>query len=192
MAERDPRIHHGPAPHGVNRIRAHLGPAPRLSDIRELGFAEVLPARGLRPRVALAQGIWYVATGLWPIADARSFQDITGPKDDVWLARTCGMLIALLGGALLFARARRRIGAETLFLGIASALALAFADALIATSGAGTQAYLFDAALEIVFAGLWAFGRGGDPRRLKVVSWNPGGSRAPRAGRPAPEAPRWR
>lgn len=197
MGERDPRLGQ-PASHGANRIRAHLQVSGRLSDVRELGWCEVLPARGARAHVSLAQGIWYVAAGVWPLVDARSFQDVTGPKTDVWLARSCGMMLALVGAALVFARVRRRIGAEMVFLGLGAALALAFADVLVATSAAGTNAYLVDAAMQLVFAGVWAFGRGGDRRRLRVITWNPGPSRSRRPSRAGGSggsgglgAPRW-
>jgi len=193
MGERDPRLGQRPASHGANRIRAHLAAAPRLSDVRELRLADVLPARGARAGVALVQGVWDVALGAWPLLDPRSYQELTGAKQDVWLARSVGMLLALVGASLLFARARRSIGAETMFLAIASALALAFADVLVATSGAGTNAYLIDAALQLVFAGVWALGRGGDRRRLRVVTWNPAAPGArPRAGGSGGTEARWR
>ena len=52
------------------------------------------------------QGIYYVATGLWPILNMRSFEMVTGPKRDKWLVKTVGALITAIGSTLLFSAAR--------------------------------------------------------------------------------------
>lgn len=39
------------------------------------------------------QGIYYVASGLWPLLHMRSFEAVTGPKRDKWLVNTVGALI---------------------------------------------------------------------------------------------------
>src|SRR5207253_4600 len=46
------------------------------------------PARVRRPpaaRVAIVQGAYLVAAGLWPILDLGSFMKVTGPKFEGWL-----------------------------------------------------------------------------------------------------------
>jgi hypothetical protein len=45
-------------------------------------------------RLAVAQGLVYVTSGLWPLVHLRSFEAITGPKTDRWLVKTIGALIA--------------------------------------------------------------------------------------------------
>jgi hypothetical protein len=136
-------------------------------------------SRGLRALVALLQGGWFVLAGLWPLVHAGSFEAVSGPKIDLWLARMAGAVLALLGTTLLFARARRRLGAEMVFLGLGSALVLAVADVLVAVSGSGTDAYLADAVLELVFAAAWALGCGIEARTWRVVTWNPDAGRHP-------------
>ena len=84
----------------------------------------------MRP-VPLAQGVFYVATGLWPIVHIRSFEAVTGPKHDRWLAQTTGGLIAAVGAALIAGALEPRSRALTL-LGIASAASLGLADVYFA------------------------------------------------------------
>ena len=47
------------------------------------------PARSL----ALAQGLCFTATGLWPLMHMPSFEAVTDPKEDKWLVRTVGVLV---------------------------------------------------------------------------------------------------
>jgi hypothetical protein len=44
--------------------------------------------------VLLAQGIFYLLTGIWPLVSTNTFQKVTGPKQDLWLVRTAGVWIA--------------------------------------------------------------------------------------------------
>jgi hypothetical protein len=53
-----------------------------------------------------AYGAYLVATGAWPLIDRRTFEAITGPKTDFWLARCIGGLSIAIGVTLL--RAPRR------------------------------------------------------------------------------------
>jgi hypothetical protein len=98
-------------------------------------------------KAALAQGIFYVATGLWPIVHVRSFEAVTGPKVDRWLAQTIGGLIAAVGVALLVDESR--------VLGIGSAASLGIADAYFAAKGRISNVYLADAAVEAALIAAW-------------------------------------
>jgi hypothetical protein len=94
--------------------------------------------------VAIAQGITYVATGLWPLVHLRSFEAVTGRKREKWLVKTVGVLVTVIGATLLVG-ARRRAGERTTrVLGVTSAAALA-----------GVAMYFADAALELAFAVGW-------------------------------------
>ena len=46
-------------------------------------------------KLALIQGIFYVVTGLWPLIHMPSFLQVTGPKTDLWLVRTVGVLVTV-------------------------------------------------------------------------------------------------
>jgi hypothetical protein len=67
------------------------------------------------PKVALVQGLYYLATG---------------PKTDLWLVKTVGILVAVIGAVLLSASRSRRISDE-----------------------------IMDAAAELCLVALWAIGR---------------------------------
>src|SRR5687767_12121314 len=74
--------------------------------------------------LALAQGTYYFATGVWPILHLRSFERVTGPKLEGWLVKTVGALIAVIGATVALAGWRRRITPELRFLAAGSAAAL--------------------------------------------------------------------
>ena len=97
-----------------------------------------------------AQGVFYIATGLWPILHLRSFLRVTGPKRDTWLVQTLGGLIAVVGAALLADQH------DSKTLGIGSALTLAAADVVFAGKGRISPVYFADAAAEVCLAALWA------------------------------------
>jgi hypothetical protein len=106
-------------------------------------------------QVALSQGIFYVATGLWPIVHMRSFEAVTGPKMDKWLARTLGGLIAVVGGTLVAGAFERRPSRALRMLGIGSAIALGAADVLYAARRRISKVYLGDAAAEGALVAGW-------------------------------------
>jgi len=53
--------------------------------------------------VALVQGIYFFVTGVWPLISTNTFQMVTGPKTDLWLAKTVGIILATIGAVLIFA-----------------------------------------------------------------------------------------
>jgi hypothetical protein len=108
------------------------------------------------PRFApLAQGIFYVASGLWPLVHMRSFEAVTGPKHDRWLAKTTGALMAAVGGALIAGAFDRRQSRALQLLGMGSALALGAADIIFSARGRISKVYLADAAAEGAAIASW-------------------------------------
>ena len=89
---------------------AHLLGGARL----ELGRQR---ARGGPPRDPAAKppvgracpASYYLLTGVWPPASLRTFQLVTGPKSDFWLAQTAGAFIAVIGGAVATAAGKRLV-----------------------------------------------------------------------------------
>jgi hypothetical protein len=107
-------------------------------------------------RLALLQGVFYVLTGVWPLVDIGSFQLVTGPKTDLWLVKTVGVLVCVIGAVLLAAARRRSISDELVLLAMGSALGLAAIDIIYSVSGRISAIYLGDALVEIGLAALWA------------------------------------
>lgn len=110
------------------------------------------------PKLALIQGVFYVLTGVWPLLDMVSFQLVTGPKTDLWLVRTVGVLVTVVGAVLISASRRNRVTDEIVLLATGSALGLAAIDLIYSLSGRISAVYLADAAGEIGLAVLWAIG----------------------------------
>jgi hypothetical protein len=98
------------------------------------------------------QGLYYTISGLWPIVHLRSFMAVTGRKQDTWLVKSFGAFISGTGTALLSARGReeRRLATR---VAVASAVALAGADAWYVARRRISPIYLVDAVLELLLAG---------------------------------------
>ncbi len=106
------------------------------------------------------QGIFYVATGLWPIVHFRSFERITGHKTDRWLAKAMGGMIAAVGTALIIGSLDRQPSRALRWLGVGSAMALGISDLVKTARGrAGSKAYLADAAAEGAAVVTWFVAR---------------------------------
>ena len=110
-----------------------------------------------RPLVFMAwlQGIYFFVTGVWPILHIASFVAVTGPKVDLWLVKTVGALIAVVGATLMLAARRRSVGAEMVFLAVASAASLGAVDVIYALSDRIWDIYLLDAVAEAGLIVLW-------------------------------------
>jgi hypothetical protein len=109
--------------------------------------------------VAGAQAAYYTITGVWPLIHRRSFEAVTGPKQDYWLVETVGALVTSAGLALASGARRGRTTTETRLLGVASALALAAVDIRHVASGRIRPVYLADAGIELILAACWAWAR---------------------------------
>jgi hypothetical protein len=107
--------------------------------------------------LSLAQGIYYVASALWALLGVGTFQKVTGPKTDVWLVKTVGVLVAAIGGALGLAGFRRRETLEIGLLGAGSASGLAGIDTYYVARGRISPVYGLDAVAEIVFLCGWIY-----------------------------------
>src|SRR3954470_2571453 len=82
--------------------------------------------------LTLAQGLYFTATGIWPLVHMRSFEAVTGPKADKWLVKTVGVLVSVTGGVRVSAAARRTLPPDPAALAIGSAAALGAVDTIYA------------------------------------------------------------
>jgi hypothetical protein len=106
----------------------------------------------------VAQGAYYLLTGLWPLLSLHTFLLVTGPKTDLWLVQTVGVLVAVIGLALLVAGYRRVGSPEVFCLALGSALGLAAIDVIFVFHGRISAVYLLDAAAQIGLVVLWLYG----------------------------------
>jgi hypothetical protein len=148
-----------PAAHDLATLDAELEAAVRGEE------SAARPSHLVRtPRVA--QGAYYVVTGLWPVLHLRSFEAVTGKKRNGWLIRALGGAIAAVGAALLASdsaaprRARR--------LGLGAAVALGVTGMFLVVTRRGSRAYV-EATIEAGFAAAWLAAR----RRPRAAAQQP-------------------
>ena len=96
---------------------------------------------------------YLVATGVWSLAHRRSFERVTGPKEDYWLVQTVGALAIAIGASLGLAARRRAQEPETIVLGAASCIAFGLAS--VRASQTESRVYLGDALGEIAVLAAW-------------------------------------
>ena len=108
------------------------------------------------------QGVYYIVTGLWPIAQTASFVAAVGPKPDLFqLFVTSALIVAI--GAVLVSDARDP-GAGTIRLSVLAAAALVMME--IAYARSLRRVFALDAVLECGFAaGVIWFSRTRRPAR---------------------------
>ena len=107
--------------------------------------------------LALAQGGYYAATGLWALVDIRLFQKVTGPKTDLWLVKTVGVLVMVIGAVLGVAGLRRRPTPEVALLAAGNAAGLTAIDIVYVARRRISPIYLLDALAELALIAAWAF-----------------------------------
>jgi len=105
--------------------------------------------------VALVQGIYFIITGVWPIFSMKTFLFITGPKTDLWLVKTVGLILALIGAVLVYAQRTATINSSVIFLAIGSAAALAIVEFIYVIRRVISPVYLGDALAELILIGWW-------------------------------------
>jgi hypothetical protein len=126
---------------------------------------------GKRDALTRVQGAYYVASGLWPVVHMRSFESLTGPKQDHWLVRSYGVLIAAIGIVLLSSE-------RTPALAVASSLGIATPEVWYSLVRRRLPwPYLADAVVEAGFAAAAVYDamaapeshrRGSTPKRAEV------------------------
>jgi hypothetical protein len=107
---------------------------------------------------SLVQGLYYLVTGVWPLISIRTFQMVSGPKRDLWLVKTAGTLIGVIGAALALGGWRRRVTPELSVLGIGSAVGIGCIDIVYVRRGVIWPVYLAEAFVEIGLTAFWIFG----------------------------------
>ena len=78
--------------------------------------------------VALMQGVYLFVSGIWPIISMSTFLRVTGPKTDLWLVKTVGIILAVIGAVLIYAQVNAEINTSIIILAIGSALSLAIVE----------------------------------------------------------------
>ncbi len=123
--------------------------------------ARPLPARMRRPpaaRVAMAQGAYWLAVGLWPVLDLKTFLLATRPKPEGWLTKGVGMCLTTIGLALGAAGARGKVARELRVLGASTALSFAAMDFWYAgVRRRISRVYLANGVVQLGFLAAWTY-----------------------------------
>jgi hypothetical protein len=112
---------------------------------------------GVCSSLCILQGVYFLVTGVWPIASIGTFQLVTGPKVDLWLVKTFGVLIGAVGVALIVAGWRGYISTEMAVLGVGTAAGLAVAEINYVLRGRISAIYLADTLVEAGFLVAWGW-----------------------------------
>jgi energy-converting hydrogenase Eha subunit E len=78
---------------------------------------------------------------------------VTGPKTDIWLVKTVGLVLATIGATLVFAQLNAQANSPVIFLAIGSALSLAIVEIVYVAKRVISPVYLGDAFVELVLIG---------------------------------------
>jgi hypothetical protein len=121
--------------------------------------------------LALLQGVYYAAAGLWPLLHMPSFLWVTGPKEDLWLVNTVGVLVCVVGAVVLMAGLRNAVTVEIRVLAAGAAGGLGAIDFYYGLTGRIWPVYLLDGVGEAILVLLWILfsvwlGGGARPRHL--------------------------
>lgn len=106
-----------------------------------------------------AQGLYYVASGLWPAVFPHHYMQATGQESHQRVAQVLGVAVAALGGALALDVLPPRVAR---WAGIGTAIALGAGAAYFVARGKGIPVNATDGLVQLAFAGSWL--RGGDAR----------------------------
>ena len=117
---------------------------------------------------AAIQGLYYVATGVWPLVHIESFLKVTGPKTDLWLVHAFSLIVAVVGAVFLVAAWRRRVPLEVATLAIGMALALTGIDLVFVLRRDIGPIYLVDAMIQVGLILWWSASLTRPPQTVKL------------------------
>src|SRR5262245_21971392 len=112
---------------------------------------------GIRSILCILQGVYFLVTGIWPVMSIGTFQLVTGPKVELWLVKTFGVLIGVVGAALIVAGWRGCASTEMAVLGVGTAAGLAAAEINYVLRGRISAIYLADTLVEAGFLVAWGW-----------------------------------
>src|SRR5688572_4449074 len=105
--------------------------------------------------LAWVYSVYFLITGIWPLISIRTFMKVTGPKTDLWLVRTVGLLVTPIGLCIAVAAYQRQFHLPVIVLAIASSLALLLIDVIYVLNGTISRIYLVDAVIEALLIVGW-------------------------------------
>lgn len=105
--------------------------------------------------LAIIQGCYFFLTGVWPLFSIGTFMKVTGPKTDLWLVKTVGVLIAVIGATLFMAGWNDQVTPSMALLAVGSAAGLGVVDIYYPSRKVISPIYYADAVVEAVLVLCW-------------------------------------
>lgn len=105
--------------------------------------------------LSIGQGFYYFITGIWPLLSVETFMHVTGPKTDIWLVKTVGVIVAVIGAALINTGLHEGFTQEIIIIAIGSAFGLMMIDIIYVIKKVISKIYLLDAAAELIIVVSW-------------------------------------
>ena len=118
--------------------------------------------------LSLGQGGFYLLTGIWSLVSIGTFQRVTGPKVDLWLVKTVGVLVAVIGSVLTMAGLRQQSSPEIKLLAVGSAAGLTAIDVVYVARKRISPIYLLDAVAEVVLIAGWLVAQRSGPADERI------------------------
>ena len=84
-----------------------------------------------------------------------TFLKVTGPKTDLWLVKTVGIILAVIGVVLIVAQRNAEVNISIIILAIGSALGLAVVEFTYVAKRVISPIYLGDAFAELLLIAWW-------------------------------------
>jgi hypothetical protein len=103
----------------------------------------------------MIQGIYTMVTAVWPILHIKSFMEVTGYKEDVWLVKTVAAVLIAIAACFLDAARAPHFNRPVAVLAITSAVALAIVDFYYSVTDVISNIYQLDGLLQIAFLVSW-------------------------------------
>jgi hypothetical protein len=85
----------------------------------------------------------------------NTFLKVTGPKTDLWLVKTVGLILAVIGAVLIIAQVNAEVNTSIIVLAIGSALSLTIVEFIYVAKRVISPIYLADAIIELLLLGWW-------------------------------------
>ncbi|MFC4874034.1 hypothetical protein [Negadavirga shengliensis] len=114
-------------------------------------MASVIKSRNL----LMLQGWYYLLTGIWPLIHIESFMWVTGPKLEIWLVKTVGVIITMVGTAFLLEAHYNDRSLSMKLLAVLAALGFIYVDIHYVARGTIHPVYLTDAFAQSLLVLFW-------------------------------------
>ena len=103
------------------------------------------------------QTIYYLVTAIWPIVHIESFMDVTGPKTDIWLVKTVGVLLIPISLCFLTHLLLKVDHRPVMVLAATSCTGFACIDFYYALNDVIDDIYLADGVIQLILLAGWIY-----------------------------------